>query len=85
MNSEGSCLVPLSAILHTMSFFFFFLIMFVILVLGHQKTFSSRLNICMKLERSQRERAVKLVEDSGNNLKVESSMKYYHTSKTGRK
>ena len=65
--------------------FFFFLIMFVILVLGHHKTFSSRLNICMKLERSQRERAVRLVEDSGNNLKAESSMKYYHTIKTERK
>ena len=25
MNSEGSCLVPLSAVLHLMSFFFFFL------------------------------------------------------------
>ena len=79
MNSEESCLVPLSAVLHLMTFF---KIMFVILVLGHQKTFSSRLDICMKLETSQREQAVRLVEDSGNNLQAESSVKYYHTSKT---
>lgn len=79
MNSKGSCLVSLSAVLHLMSFFFFFFqIMFVILVLGHQKTFSSRLDFCMKLERFQREQAVRLVEDSGDNLKAESSIKYYH-------
>lgn len=56
--------------------------MFVILVLGHQKTFSSRLDLCMKLERFQGEQAVRLAEDSGDNLKAESSIKYYHTSKT---
>lgn len=39
----------------------------------------------MKLERSQREQAVRLIGDSGNNMKAESSMKYPHASRAWRK